>query len=169
MKKLILFTALLFTVFSAKGEIFIGGTINIAAASKSFTSSLYGDDQKAGSFSVAPQIGFIINEKNSVGIELNYINEWSKTNDDDKESGTMFIAGPLYRLRFAQIKNFSFIAEAKLGIGVTGQDLPKSTICTLAIVPIIQYKLNNRCSLEAKINIASLAYVYQTTKLNEFE
>ena len=51
---------------------------------------------------------------------------------------------------------------------MTGLDLPQSTIFTASIVPIVQYKLTDRCSLEAKINIASLAYTYQKIKIDEF-
>ena len=133
MKKTLLSAAFLLAAFSANAEIFFGGTVNISASSCSFSSSQYGEDQKAASFSVAPQVGYIINEKHSVGIELNYIQEWTKTNDDDKDKGAIVIAGPFYRLRFAQIKDFSFIAEAKLGLGVTGLDLPQSTIFTASI------------------------------------
>ena len=157
----------------ANAQLFVGGNLGLGSYSinkqevTGGTQTITVNPIKTLDFTIAPRIGFGLNEKMAVGVDLCYeMNNYNYPDDYDgmnetahKRSETAFGAGLFFRYYALQIGQFSLFAEASAGLKMgsgkedyridnvtTTVDKPTTTEIFAGIVPGISYKMKNGSS-----------------------
>ncbi|MBR4511220.1 MAG: outer membrane beta-barrel protein [Bacteroidales bacterium] len=195
MKKLMLTAAVLFAASTiANAQLFVGGNLGLGSYSinkqevTGGTQTITVNPIKTLDFTIAPRIGFGLNEKMAVGVDLCYeMNNYNYPDDYDgmnetahKRSETAFGAGLFFRYYALQIGQFSLFAEASAGLKMgsgkedyridnvtTTVDKPKTTEIFAGIVPGISYKMNEKWQFDAYLGLCELRFVNSTSKLEK--
>ena len=195
MKKLLLTAAVLFAASTiANAQLFVGGNLGLGYYSidkyemTGGPTTITMDPIKVLDFTIAPRIGFGLNEKMAVGVDLCYdMNNYSyPDNYDDmnetghKKSETSFGAGLFFRYYALQVGQFSLFAEASAGLKMgsskeeykidnvtTTVDKPKTTEIFAGIVPGISYKMNEKWQFDAYLGLCELRFVNTTSKMEK--
>ena len=195
MKKLMLTAAVLFAASTiANAQLFVGGNLGLGVYSNNKyevtggPTTITQNPIKTLDFTIAPRIGFGLNEKMAIGVDLfyemknyNYPNDYEGMNETEhKKSKTNFGAGLFFRYYALQIGQFSLFAEASAGLKMgsgkeeykienvtTTVDDPKSTEIFVGIVPGISYKMNEKWQFDAYLGLCELRFTNTTSKLEK--
>lgn len=145
------------------------------------------------SFTFAPTVSYVLNDKMQVGLSLSYSLNSNTTYGTiaayaaDKEDYVKFKTStigfaPYFRYYFAQAGNFNFFCEATLGFYITPRDYTytfdntwtpgvdlevngsSTNILQFSIVPGVNYKFSDKWSADCYIDLAGLAFNHRTTK-----
>ena len=143
MKKVIVaIFALLVTVLTVDGQVFVGGGLGLNFSDGQSSS---GNTESSGSgfgFSISPQIGYYLNDGLSVGVSGYFSNSWSKntitypddpTNDREyKYSSDRWGASIFgrYKLLGLGIENLSLLVEGSIGVQGGKQKQTENKITT---------------------------------------
>ena len=149
---------------------------------------------KTTDFLLSPSVGYVLNDNMQVGLGLLFVTGstvnygaratyYAGQEDWLKTSGNAFGVAPYFRYYFAKAGNFSFFGEAALAFVTSGRthdhaydnsvnpaidveaDGPTSTsILDFSIVPGVNYKINDKFSVDCYIDLAGLAFTRTATK-----
>ena len=138
------------------------------------------DGHKVGSasnFVVAPEIGYKLNDKIDVAVEIGFLHGeegakmMGRTVGDDQIANA-FILNPYLRYTFAKAGNFSFFADGGFTYGnihICGDD-NSINAWQIAIKPGISYALSPKVSLVAHVGGIAYSYSkYDELKTNGFD
>ena len=199
-------------VFSfANAQLFVGGSLGFSSISSSADYSLTENgqtitindvrdndfiDPATTYFNFAPKVGFYLNEKLAVGLELGF-NRLTETeyriydlnyNDNPvtfKEASyktieTVFSVGAFGRYHFAEWNNFSLFAELSAGVAFGNEktkserenkeeinDGAKIFGIGIGLIPGVSYKINEHIQLEATLDLFGLNYNYTKTTMSD--
>lgn len=183
MKKLtVLFAVLFATSTIANAQFFVGGKLDFGFNSeKEKFGTNTSDPTTTINFSIAPRLGFALNEKMAVGLDLSYGNKITKFPDntlqtDQKITTNNIGAGVFFRYYCMSVGGFSVFTEAE-GMFSTGtakmtyHDValntnvdPKGTKTTnldVSITPGIAYKVNDHFELDAYLGLFAIDFKHK--------
>jgi hypothetical protein len=123
---------------------------------------------KTNSFTLAPEVGYKLNDKWDVAVALEYSHESGK--GIDSQNG--FAINPYARYTFAQCGDFSFFADGGFAYGFVHTSGVEDNINAweIAIKPGISYALSEKVSLVA--HVGNVGWVFKKqgdVKANEFD
>ena len=114
--------------------------------------SQQGEDSTS-SFYIAPEFGYNLNEKFDIGLDVSY-----GYDDFGEESLTSFSIAPFVRYKIFEIGNFDFLIKGKIYYDNGKYDKSDATETSYGIIvtPIVSYSINERWSINAGLDFASL-------------
>lgn len=132
------------------------------------------DNPKTNDFSIAPKIGFGLNEKLSVGAELNFATSTTgKVDKDNLSKDNTFGVTPFVRYTFVEFGKFGVLAEASVPIlftsgktvaaGTDTKNNPSSSF-GLFVTPYLTYNATEKISLECGLDFMTLYANHSVTK-----
>jgi hypothetical protein len=147
-----------------KGNIFLGGSVNLnAGSSNTKVNGDKTDGPKTFSFNVSPAVGYFLSDKIMAGIKLGYTTNSTKTTDNSDNTFTELSntigVGLFARYYIVPIEKMGFFFEANVGTGfgssavkVNGDktDGPSTFSLNAGISPGIAIFVSNRVALEAQ-------------------
>lgn len=137
MKKIILSMLFVFAAVAASAQVYVGGAL----------SWTHDDSKDFNSFLLAPEVGYNINDKWTVGVELAYIH--TKSAHDIKGNG--FAIAPYGRFNFFQKKIVRLFVEGGLGFSTYKiKDGDSENGFEIGFKPGIAFDVTEHLSLEAK-------------------
>lgn len=129
---------------------------------------------KSNSFTIAPKIGFGLNEKLSVGIAPSFSTSTSSKVDKDNLIKTnTFGVIPFVRYTFVEFGNFGILAEADLPISFgngkwvmngTETKMNPTSSFGLTVTPWLTYSVSDNFSLECGLNFLRLYATHDVEK-----
>jgi len=175
MKKVLFSVVLaLATTFGASAQLWIGGEVGFSS------STAKTDDFKAtaSTFSIAPEIGYSINDNLGVGLTFAFGTEGQKIGDADRESASAFAIAPFVQYKAIEFGKFQLFAraafqfESNTGAYELGEELDdlwgddklKMSGFGVNIAPYMHYVINEKFNLVAKLNFLSLGFASVTPK-----
>ncbi|MBQ2489402.1 MAG: outer membrane beta-barrel protein [Bacteroidales bacterium] len=183
MKKLaILFTVLFAASTVADAQFYVGGKADFGFKSnKTKQGANTSNPTNTINFSIAPRVGFNLNDKMAVGLDLSYGSEITKApNDpiltDKKWSNNTIGAGVFFRYYCMSVGGFSIFTEAE-GMFSTGtskfkyhdvlQNInvdPKgyrTNILDISITPGIAFKVNEHFEVDAYLGLFAIDFKHE--------
>lgn len=153
MKKILLTmaVAVLTVAASAQNRFYAGGSLG-------YGSNSYDGAITTSSFSILPEIGYVLNDKMTIGAELGYKSVSNKSHEPVQTDGT-FSFNPYFRYTFFSVGKVDVFGDAMFSLGLIshkssykGSDTSTSNATSLGfyVKPGIAYNLNDKFSLVAK-------------------
>lgn len=144
MKKLVVTSLVaLFTVSSANaGQWFVGGSVGFDTAKDDHTS-----------FEVAPEIGYKLNDKWDIGLDLGFAKvtyEDDFTGDEWTERHSKVAAFARYNV--AQFGALNVLLKGSIGANFIHMNGENGTILTASVIPMVTYALSDSFVLHAELN-----------------
>lgn len=134
MKKVFLTFALMLTAMAASAQFYVGGGVGYSKTESG--------NNEATVFSIAPEVGYVINEDWSVGATLGFENE--------EDVSKTFTVEPYVRYTFLKAGNLSLFADGAVGFGtVKPEGGDNSTIWSVGVSPGVAYKLSPKFTVLA--------------------
>lgn len=141
-------------------KFYVGGAIG-------FTQNFYDGNTTTSNLTLMPELGYNINDKLSVGLDLGYTRDTDKYDKGDGSVDlhkTMFIVRPYVRYAFYRNERvnifcdggLSYVHTNKEQYGGSGKYDSKSNGFEVGLYPGISYRISSRFSLVA--HLGSLAY-----------
>lgn len=175
MKKLIVMTAL--ALFGAqfakaqfsKGNVLLGGNVNVTTTSQKYDIS--SNKETSTSFGISPKAGLALNQHWMVGIFVGDQFSFDKTTKDGKsvKTNSFFIMPGVFARNYHMIGNtsFAFYAEANAGYGfgqkkVDSEKTNKLQGFEANVLPGISYFVTKKLVLEAAFG--GIRYTHLTDK-----
>ncbi len=181
MKKLFLALSLVAATFFCQAQLFIGGDLGFGFNSgkvetKTDILTTTYDNPKTTIFEINPFVGYMFNEKFGVGLEVGYGISSVKTDAENdvtyKNNISTWKAAPFFRYVYGNFNRVKLFADAKVSfagaydnfITIVDNDRtrekgPKCFEWGVAVVPGIEFILNEHFSLSGKLNVLSIGYV----------
>lgn len=148
---------------------------------------------KTSNLLIAPSVGYVLNDNIQIGLSLNYNYGKTTTynpiayaagyEDWSINSGSSFGIAPYFRYYFAKVNKFNFFCQAELAFNFTpkthyelhstvpvvggdseGDGITKISDINFAIVPGINYSLNDKWSADLYIDLASFYINHNAVK-----
>ncbi|MBO7610866.1 MAG: outer membrane beta-barrel protein [Elusimicrobia bacterium] len=177
MKKNLL--ALLFAValvapaFAAEKNMWIGGSFGYSSVSSKAHPDCSND--AASEFTIAPELGYVLDEKWDIGLNLSYTKQKNTAHTTDgidklipgsnggSDSDTIGIS-PFARYNLAKVAGIDVLLKGSLfyntsTIKLWGEDV-KVNSCGITIAPVISYTINETWSISATLNFLELGYAH---------
>ncbi len=120
MKKIILSAAVALMSFAASAQVWVGGQVGLGIHDPE------GEAKSTTTFTIAPEIGYTLNEKWDVAVALT-----GEFESYDGESTNSFAIEPYARYTFAKMDKISFFVEGGLGFGST--DVGEKTVTSMYV------------------------------------
>ena len=181
MKKLFITIAFVAAGFLASAQgLFVGGSLGMDfQKSKTKTGSVTVDNPKTFAWDITPSVGYMFAENMGAGIDFGFGMTTVTTPKTDvtpeiKDKTTTWAVAPYFRYVFAEVDNFKFYADAKLGLGggkikstADGEtvDGPKVSYLGVGVVPGMAYMLTDNISMNCTLNILALSFEQNKTKV----
>ena len=181
MKKLFITIAFVAAgLFASAQGLFVGGSLGMDfQKSKTKTGSVTVDNPKTFAWDITPSVGYMFAENMGAGIDFGFGMTTVTTPKTDvtpeiKDKTTTWAVAPYFRYVFAEVDNFKFYADAKLGLGggkikstADGEtvDGPKVSYLGVGVVPGMAYMLTDNISMNCTLNILALSFEQNKTKL----
>lgn len=187
MKKVIISVAILFISTTLNAQWFVAGGVGFSMSDTDgeFVRDYVDEDDfisitnyKNIGFSVAPKMGYSLNEKLVLGLSV-YVNCTFKINRQNNTQENLIDWGvyPFVRYTAFAYKNFSFLLEGSTGVGTqhrfgksngVKQDLAfgydRLQITVFNVVPVLNYKLTDHFQIETGLNFLSVGYTISKAK-----
>ena len=165
MKKIILAALVAIVSVSANAQFWAGGSVGFNTSKTTIDGN---ELDKTNSFTLAPEVGYKLNDKWDVAVALEYSHESGK--GIDSQNG--FAINPYARYTFAQCGDFSFFADGGFSYGFVHTSGVEDNINAweIAIKPGISYALSEKVSLVA--HVGNLGWSFAKTgdvKVNKFD
>ena len=169
MKKIVLSLALAVSALAANAQVYVGGDF-----------SLWRNTEKSANetnFTIAPEIGYTLDENSEIGIALGYMHEYegSASHNGTSTSLNAFAIAPYYRYNFLKTKNIDLFIEAGFGIATgkekveyaagnatTSVESDAANSYEIGLKPGVAVNLNSKLSFVAKAGF----FGYRTTNDN---
>lgn len=182
MKKLLLVLAIAAMATTTNAQLWFGGSISFThsgGVEKSKNSDV--DKPSTNAFTLAPTVGFDLNDKLAVGGKLTLGTASTKSKDTDfegketetKTSLTTVGVTPFARYKFVEFNKFGLVAEAglpisskssKYSVGGKSTKGDPTTSIGLYVTPLLTYSLNDNIQLECGLDFLSLNATHSVTK-----
>ncbi len=160
MKKIILSAVVAFASLTANAQLWVGGSLGFNYQNLDTPVG----DLKTTSFSIAPELGYTLNDNWDIAIAL----EESFISNKDGESANKFVVNPYARYTFAKTGKVGFFVDLGASIGVQSNDIEYSgdadhviagveksddntTEWGIGIRPGIKYAASDRVTLVASL------------------
>ncbi|MBQ9363034.1 MAG: outer membrane beta-barrel protein [Bacteroidaceae bacterium] len=162
MKKIILSAIVAVASLSASAQVYLGGTVG-------FNSSKIADGaDNVTSFTIAPEIGYMFNEKWGVGLAIGYqtsngsfdANGWSAQAKKSEKSNGAFAIAPYARFVFAKTGIASFFLDG--GIGMQFMNNSRGNIFQVGIRPGVKLSASEKVDFVAQLG--TLGYAWASEK-----
>lgn len=176
-KNLFLLIVVLLTTTS-NAQLWIGGSVGFSHENSVDKANHNEVEETSNSISLSPMLGKDLNDKLSIGGEVDFIYASLKGPDafsskESKESTSAFGFAPFARYSFVEFGKFRLVGEASLpvvfasfkersGSVIVGGS--KSTTIGLSFEPLLTYSLNDRVSLECGLDFLSLNFTHSVVK-----
>ncbi|MDR0863457.1 MAG: hypothetical protein LBO74_00815 [Candidatus Symbiothrix sp.] len=168
MKKtvLIMFVAFLGLAY-ANAQTYVGGSLGIGSTTNKPKS---GEKTTTSSFSFNPEVGYSLDEKSDIGIELLF-----GTKKEGKAKTSAYGASPYFRYSIAEFGQFAILGKASLYVlgdkskANSSADELKSTAFGLGVTPILAYNLSDRIVLLANLNFLGLNFNQTSRKSGDYD
>lgn len=146
MKKVIFVAVLAITSIVANAQVWMGGSLGL-----NFTTPDYDDAETMTTFTIAPEVGYTLNDKWDIAIAIN-----EQFASYDGESANSISVEPYARYTFAKNGNVSFFVDGGFGVGSTEFDNDgfydsSRTEWYIGIRPGIKVALSEKVGLVAKL------------------
>ena len=174
MKKILLAAFVAVVSLTANAQLWVGGELGY---NYQRTTNHKVEVSKANNFSILPEIGYKLNDKIDVAVEIGFLHGedgakmMGHTVGNDKYANA-FILNPYLRYTFAKAGNFSFFADGGFTYGnihICGDD-NSINAWQIAIKPGISYALSPKVSLVAHVGGIAYSYSkYDELKTNGFD
>ena len=195
MKKLFITIAFVAAAMFASAQLYVGGSLGFDTQ-KNSTKDSEGTqiNYKTFAWDLTPSVGFMFADNMGVGLDFGFgmtTATYPKTplRGEIKVKGTDWAIAPYFRYVFAEVDNFKFYADAKLGFGGTSYkvdptdasapidpsnqladnvvDGDKVSNFGFAVVPGMAYMITDNISMNCTLNILSLGFNQEkyTTKI----
>lgn len=164
MKKIILAALVAIVSVSANAQFWAGGSVGFNTSKTTIDGN---ELDKTNSFTLAPEVGYKLNDKWDIAMALEYSHKSGNT-----PSINGFAINPYVRYTFAQSGDFSFFADGGFSYGFlhTSGVEDNTNIWQIAIKPGISYALSEKVSLVA--HVGNLGWSFAKTgdaKTNAFD
>ena len=170
MKKIFMTLAAVAVAATMNAQVYVGGTLGL-----NFQNKLAGESGEATgmTFSIRPEIGYMLNEDMGVGIALGFgVNNNSNANLQDelkgwnsieagagakyKNSQIAFEVAPYFRYNFVKLEKVNFFFDAGVGFGYVSQKKTddytwSATRFSIFVQPGVAVNLNEKVSFVAKL------------------
>lgn len=185
MKKILVILTAATIAAAANAQVYVGGSLgvnyNTSNRVKSPAAEAFGSGSTTKTtnttLTFTPTIGYLINDKWSVGLDLNL--EWKKNTDDRLPGGAVtsdtqsrnvlgWDVRPFVRYTIFKIKKFGIDAKLAGGVGgsretiLAGKSDDASVINYLnygvLLSPVLTFDINEHFSLESSLGIASIGW-----------
>lgn len=184
MKKVLLAVAMVAFALTSNAQLWFGGSLGLGTSSNvTYTTTTVAApyaDCKLLSTEFAPKVGFGINDKFSVGATLALGFEKAKDKDDKDNFDKYFrwSVAPFARYAFAEIGDFSVLAEGTLalgkgkyttgvsGVGETSVD--GDMAISFVVTPVLSYEVSDHFNLEFGMNFLSVGFYHYGEERNAF-
>ncbi|MDR1402910.1 MAG: hypothetical protein LBJ60_04305 [Tannerellaceae bacterium] len=162
MKKvtLIMFVAVI-GILSANAQFYLGGSLDF----KTKTEKPKGGAKSTQSqFSIAPDVGYSLNQDLDLGIALGFNNE----KDISSFKTSSWGISPYARYSFVEFGRFSVWGQAALFVGGSKMNKlkTKSTSFGLTLSPVLKYSLSKQFDLTTGLNFFNIGFSRTATKVN---
>jgi outer membrane protein len=184
MKKLMITAAIVIAAMATgNAQMFIGGGLGLDfTSSKSEEGSSSEKGPKTLSFEITPKVGYYLNDKMAIGLELGFLNASTKSDvpsvggtgtQERKVSVTAFGINAFGRYHLAEVDKFALILEASLGFQTgkaktkTGSEITEGDPTNrigLFVLPVLSYSISDRLSLEANCDFLRFGFGRETEK-----
>lgn len=174
MKKTLLFILALSFITNLTAQTFVGGSIGFDNTSGKQTTK-YGsntniiDSKTTNNFTLAPMIGYMINDAFAAGVEFSII---STNVNDNKETPTIntsssWSVSPFVRYYFYKINKFTVYGQLNFNVGGSQDkqkvgditiESPLHSFVGVNFFPALEYNLSDRVGLFANLNFLSFGY-----------
>ena len=176
-KVLISFILLVTVVLSSNAQVFVGGGLGVEYSNgkSKFGGSSY-DLPQTLAYSISPKVGFYLNDNFAIGLEAGFISKTDKetvSNIDYKDITTGWGIGAFARYNMVRVDRLSLLLEGSASFGELKTkekagsntiDGDPTTVIGVSVLPVLEYSLTNRLSLEASCDFLRLGFQSLTTK-----
>lgn len=178
MKKVLLAVAMVAFALTSNAQLWFGGALGFEAGSN-LNSVALATETSTISTQFAPKVGFGINDKFSVGAIVSLGFEKTKDKDDKDNFDKMFnwSVAPFARYAFAEIGDFSVLAEGTLGLGkskITNgaggveTSFKSDMFVDFVVTPVLSYEVSDHFNLEFGMDFLSVGFYHYAEEMNEF-
>ncbi len=173
MKKLFITVAFVAAAMFAQAQFFLGGNLGMNfEKSKTKMASSTTDNDKTFEWNISPSIGYMFSDKIGVGLDFGVDMTTVTTpstalTPEIKNKTNVWTVAPYLRYVFAEVDNFKFYADAKVGLGGgklkvesdgNTTDGPKVSYFGISVVPGMAYMLTDNISMNCTLNILALGF-----------
>lgn len=175
MKKIILVAAMAFLSANLFAQVFIGGSLGIGAQGN--TDRVNNVSNSQFTFTLAPNVGYKINDDMSVGGRLRFSTSSQTAAGVVTPGPVAFGIQPYFRYSILHFGDFAVAGEANMGLIFSGQtttittpgapdtiNKTSSTTFNIGVTPVLLYQLNKHITLEANLNILTVGFASTSTK-----
>ena len=148
MKKIMMTLAALAVAATMNAQVYVGGTVGFKSVSH--------DGESASAFTIAPELGYNLDENLAVGIALGY----SSTDMTIDAAGNVtklaksvntFSINPYVRYTFVKLDKVNFFADGIVSYSSRGNSDRKVNTFGLGVQPGVAVNLNDNVSFVAKL------------------
>lgn len=173
-KVLISVVAMLAFALTSNAQLWFGGSLGLGT-----DSNVTGNDKQFNA-SIYPKVGFNINDKFAVGAYLG-VGFYKVTNDDDNDTymkDFSWQVAPFARYAFAEIGDFSVMAEGVFGLGntkhttsVAGTSTTNTPDMNISFVvrPVLSYEVSEHFNLELGVEFLQIGFYHEGDEDNAFK
>ena len=138
MKKILMTLAAAFVAVSMSAQVYVGGTANL---------NTHGSDSK--SYTIAPEIGYQMDDQLGVGIKLGY----GYTKNDPAPSKSTISVNPYLRYNFVEIGKVKVFVDGGVYFSTSKvKDADADNNFGINVVPGISYNITDKISIAAHAN-----------------
>lgn len=167
MKKFLVLIVLLIAGATASyGQWYVGGSVNLSSGSEKADSEKIASEFGVGLY---PRIGYQLNDRMSIGVEIGYNHLMSKEHDTDlKAASNMFAFLPFMRYDFVKMGKFSISGDTRVGFlwekstaEQAGSKAPSFYVNNIVVgfTPVLTFDISRHITLETRLDFLSLSYV----------
>ncbi|MDR2011052.1 MAG: porin family protein [Bacteroidales bacterium] len=172
MKKLFLLVSFIFcVVLFANAQLYVGGSLGVNSTTYKPEA---GEKTSLFGFSISPEVGYSLNDKMDIGLEIGFSIASNKTEVTvDKINTTDFSIAPYFRYSFCSFGKFKILGKASLFFGshnvtttpLAGDDIEiKSSRIGLAISPLFTYDVSDKLVLFTSLNFLNIGFTHNMYK-----
>lgn len=149
MKKIMMTLAAIAVAATMNAQMYVGGTLGFK--------SLSSDGTSASEFTIAPELGYNLNEDWAVGIALGYTTNNIAYDHDGKFAGKLdksnntFSVSPYVRYTFVKLDKVNFFCDGIITYASTGNSDAKVNSFGIGVQPGVAVNLNDKVSFVAKL------------------
>ncbi|MBO4664940.1 MAG: outer membrane beta-barrel protein [Bacteroidaceae bacterium] len=143
MKKIILTALVAASSLCASAQVWLGGSVGFDV-----TSPKVGDSNTT--FTIAPTIGYSLDENWDLALELEYANYGDVANAEAKDA---FVISPFARYNFAKCGIATFFIDGGFGFGKVSYEgnYDDATLFNIGVRPGVKVELSPKVELDAKL------------------
>ena len=145
MKKLMLAAAMMVATISANAQVYVGGGIGFES------SKANKDASSLSAFTIVPEVGYKLDEKWAVGIQLGYGSKQTMEKEGaGKITTSVFTVAPYARYTFAKSGIASFFVDGGIQFTSLGSDSKGSTF-GVGLRPGVKFAASDKIDLVARL------------------